>query len=268
MDDSAPPEETAREFDAASDAFDAVPFWERFGRLTAERAGLRPGWRVVDVCCGTGAAAIPAAAAVGPQGDVLGLDISGGMLARARAKAAARGLRNTEFRIGDLRATGLPAGCADAVLCCFGIFFVADQRAAAAELWRLLRPGGRLVVTTWGEELLEPALGRFMELLAAHGVAPPDGGSRPYAALTSTDGLERLLRSAGARDVACEYHTGTLTLGPGDWWRIAVGSGLRGFVDRLTPEVGAEVRRTVDAVLAADGIREVRLDVVTGVAQA
>jgi ubiquinone/menaquinone biosynthesis C-methylase UbiE len=81
----------AMTYDAAADSYDdpANTFWERFGRRTVERIGLRAGARVLDVCCGSGASALPAAAIVGPKGSVLGIDLSDGLLALARKKAIA-----------------------------------------------------------------------------------------------------------------------------------------------------------------------------------
>src|SRR5262245_22273382 len=88
----------AATYNAASDAYDdpANSFWERFGRSTVMRLGLRPGERVLDVCCGSGASALPAADMVGSEGSVLGVDLADRLLARARAKASARGLQNVE----------------------------------------------------------------------------------------------------------------------------------------------------------------------------
>src|SRR6185436_20213571 len=84
----------AATYNAASDFYDhaANTFWTRFGRRTVERLELTPGARVLDVCCGSGASAIPAAEAVGPTGSVLGVDLAQKLLALARAKAGARGL--------------------------------------------------------------------------------------------------------------------------------------------------------------------------------
>src|SRR5262245_26051877 len=89
-------------FNSASDAFDAPEnsFRERFGLRTVAHLGLASGERVLDVCCGSGASAIPAAHAVGPSGFVLGIDLADRMLERARAKALARGLRNVGFERG------------------------------------------------------------------------------------------------------------------------------------------------------------------------
>src|SRR5262249_42373616 len=128
---------------------------------TIARLGLRPGDRVLDVCCGSGASALPAAEAVGATGNVLGVDLADDMLSLARDKAQRCGHAHAEFRKGDLLNLGLPASSFDAVVCVFGIFFVPEMQAAARELWRLVRPGGRLAITTWGPRFLEPMNSRF-----------------------------------------------------------------------------------------------------------
>src|SRR5215467_5419422 len=86
-------------YNAAADFFDASPlsFWDYFGRRTIELASLPSGSRVLDVCCGTGASALPAAEAVGPTGHVIGVDLANQLLESARAKAARRRLGNIEL---------------------------------------------------------------------------------------------------------------------------------------------------------------------------
>jgi ubiquinone/menaquinone biosynthesis C-methylase UbiE len=76
-------------YNAAADHFDDGPlaFWDRYGRRTIERLALAVGASVLDVGCGSGASAIPAAATVGPQGRVLGVDLAERLLALARMKA-------------------------------------------------------------------------------------------------------------------------------------------------------------------------------------
>src|SRR5215208_3918687 len=68
----------ATTYNAASDFYDhpANTFWSRYGRRTVERLKLTPGARVLDVCCGSGASAIPAAESVGPSGSVTGIDLA------------------------------------------------------------------------------------------------------------------------------------------------------------------------------------------------
>jgi ubiquinone/menaquinone biosynthesis C-methylase UbiE len=142
----------ARAYGAAADHYNlpSLSFWDRFGAATVARLPLAPGQRVLDLCCGAGASALPAARAVGPGGQVLGVDLAAPLLELARARAAGEGLANVEFRLCDATRTQLPCGSFDAVVCVFGVFFVRDMTAFAAEMWRLVRPGGVLAVTTWG----------------------------------------------------------------------------------------------------------------------
>lgn len=81
---------------------------------------------------------------------MLGIDVADGLLALAREKAAREGLENVEFVHRDATATGLVSEGANVVVCVFGVFFAPDMAAFVAEMWRLVTPGGRLAVTTWG----------------------------------------------------------------------------------------------------------------------
>src|SRR5215510_10368537 len=100
----------ATTYNSAAEHFDDAPlaFWEVSGRCTVERLGLKPGFNVLDVGCGTGASALPAAEIVGPTGKVLGVDLADNLLDIGRMKAAQRQLQNVEFRLGDMTALGLP----------------------------------------------------------------------------------------------------------------------------------------------------------------
>jgi len=149
---------TAATYDAAADLFDAPvnAFWDRIGRRAVERMSLKRGAHVLDACCGSGASAIPAAEAVGPSGRVMGIDLAEKLLGLARAKTLRRGLAHADFRLGDIEALDLAAETFDAVICVFGIFFLPDMNAGVRRLWRLVRPGGQLAITTWGGRVFEP----------------------------------------------------------------------------------------------------------------
>src|SRR5262245_24327178 len=188
----------AATYNAAADHYDddANSFWERFGRATIERLRPAPGSRVLDVCCGSGASALPAAAMVGPTGSVLGVDLAANLLDRARRKALERGLGNAEFRIGDM--LDLPIGNErfDAVVCVFGVFFVPDMPAAVRSLWHAVRPGGSLAVTTWGPRFFEPATSAFWSSIRE---VRPDlyKGFNPWDRICDPDSLRALLREGG-----------------------------------------------------------------------
>jgi ubiquinone/menaquinone biosynthesis C-methylase UbiE len=111
-------------YNAAADFFDASPlsFWDYFGRRTIELASLPIGSRVLDVCCGTGASALPAEEVVGPTGNVIGVDLATQLLESARTKATQRRLGNIEFELGDMLALRFPDSSFDAVVCVFEFF--------------------------------------------------------------------------------------------------------------------------------------------------
>lgn len=147
-------------FDRASDSYDRVDvdYFGVFGQRLVEIAKIAPGERVLDVGCGRGAALFPAARAVGPTGNVIGIDLAPGMVARTRAEAAEQGLSRVTVRVGD--ATDHEY---DAVLSAFVLFFLPDLKPVLRRYLDALRPGGRVAISWWGED--DPRWGRFSKPL-------------------------------------------------------------------------------------------------------
>lgn len=114
-------------------------------------AALRPAERVLDVACGTGAAAFEAASRVSPGGQVVGVDLSARMVEAARARAKAARRRDVRFERMDAERLELPDGGFDAVLCVLGLMYVPQPERALAEMRRVLRSHGRIVLAVWGE---------------------------------------------------------------------------------------------------------------------
>lgn len=135
-------------YDAVSGAFARLS--ERFSTPLARRmislARLAGPERVLDVGTGTGIVALEAARALGAAGAVVGVDVSQGMLAEARARAAQAALGNLDFRRLDAEALDLPDRSFDAVTSLFALFHFSRPLAALREMRRVLRPDGRLVV--------------------------------------------------------------------------------------------------------------------------
>jgi ubiquinone/menaquinone biosynthesis C-methylase UbiE len=234
----------AATYDAASDHFDDEPlsFWDRIGRRTVERLALPPDGNVLDVGCGTGASALPAAQAVGPNGLVIGVDLSARLLDRARDKAKALGRSNVEFLCADMTSLGYPDGHFDAVVSVFSIFFVPDMEGLVRELWRMVRPGGKLAVTTWGPRIFEPAYSRW---LAAINAERPDlySAFNPWDRITDVQSVRRLLQDGGIANPEVDAEDSFQALRSAeDWWIIALGSGLRWVIDQMGPEVAARVK--------------------------
>jgi ubiquinone/menaquinone biosynthesis C-methylase UbiE len=258
-----------RTYTSAADRFTApqLSFWDRWGSETVARLGLRPGGQVLDLCSGAGASAIPAAHAVGPSGRVVGVDVSQALLDLARARADGEGLGNLELRCTDALATGYADAEFDAVVCVFGVFFVPDMVGFIAEMWRMVRPGGTLAITTWGPGWLEPASSMFWDAVRA--VEPSlYKGFNPWDEITEPVALVDLFERAGIEGATAEPAAGTQPLArPEDFWVMVLGGGLRATVDALAPAQRERVREEVLARVRDDALTGVHVDVVLGSAR-
>jgi SAM-dependent methyltransferase len=140
-------------------------------RAFVDRLALRPGERVLDVACGTGNLAIPAARAFAR---VTGVDIAANLVAQARLEARAAGCA-VAFDIGDAEDLPYPDGQFDTTVSMFGAMFAYRPERAGAELVRVTRAGGRVAMANWVPE------GFIGKLLRAHTslVPPPPGVPSP-----------------------------------------------------------------------------------------
>jgi demethylmenaquinone methyltransferase/2-methoxy-6-polyprenyl-1,4-benzoquinol methylase len=113
---------------------------------------LRPGDTVLDLACGTGLNFSYLTERLGPDGRVVGVDLTRAMLQRAQRKLVGRGWKHVTLLEGDAAHLPLASDSCDAVLCSYGMVIIPDYRRALAEAVRVLKPGGRLA-------LLEPQRG-------------------------------------------------------------------------------------------------------------
>jgi arsenite methyltransferase len=150
---------------------------------------LKPGETVLDLGSGGGIDVFLAARRVGPSGHVIGVDMTPAMLERARAAAARQGFANVEFREGRLEALPVADGSVDAVTSNCVINLVPDKKAVFREVARVLRPGGRLVIS---DIVLDGPLPKAIEadLLAYSGCVSGALRREAYFALLGAAGLQ------------------------------------------------------------------------------
>lgn len=166
-------------------------------------ADVRPGHRVLDVACGTGVLARAAKRAVGRDGAVVGLDVNGGMLTVARAKAP-----GIDWQRGAAEALPFPADSFDRGVSQFGLMFFDDRCRAISEMLRVVRPGGTVAAAVWGPLHATPGYAAVAEVLAdLFGAAVAESIRAPYS-LGDADALRSLFADAGARDVSVRTVTG------------------------------------------------------------
>jgi ubiquinone/menaquinone biosynthesis C-methylase UbiE len=166
--------------------------FSQWGPVLCDAANIRPGQRVLDVACGTGALTVAAVSRVSPGGAVIGLDANPEMLAVARRKHA-----DIEWRDGRAEALPFADASFDAVMSQFGLMFFDDRAAALREMQRVLRPGGHMAVAVCGALERSPgyaALAALLERLFGQRVA--DAFRAPFV-LGDAAALRALCGDAG-----------------------------------------------------------------------
>jgi ubiquinone/menaquinone biosynthesis C-methylase UbiE len=246
-------------FDALSATYDnvGVDFFGPIAHGLVEALAPTSGETWIDVGCGRGAVLLEAASRVAP-GAAVGLDISPAMVDAARALASARGLPDVEVLVDDAQDPAYSEGLADVVSSSLVLFFLTDPAAALVSWRRLLRPGGRLGVTTFGgtdprwqevDDVFDPFLPPQMR------DARTSGNLGPFA---SDAGMERLLADAGYTEVRTVATSVPVRFDDAQhWYDFSWSTGQRAMWSAVPevsrPEVRAECERRLMAHAAADG---------------
>ena len=255
----------AETFDHTADEYDqlGVDFFGTFGQWLVDAAELGPGDRVVDLGCGRGAATFPAAAAVGPDGRVLAVDLAPRMVELLRADAAARGAEHIEVRLADVQDVQLD-GPFDCVLAAFVLFFMTDAADALRRYHELLRPDGRIAISTFfGDDERWLWLRELREMVPSEARPPVAARSGPFG---SADTLHALLADNGfseTRSVEREHRT--LFQDAEHWVRWSYSNGNRAVWDRIPAARAAEAhsfaRARIEEMVQQHGAIELRTGV-------
>jgi ubiquinone/menaquinone biosynthesis C-methylase UbiE len=244
-------------FETIADDYDqsGVPFFAPTAQGLVDALDPRPGERALDIGCGRGAATILLARAVLPSGSLDAVDLSPAMVAHTRALLAAEG-HAVRTAVMDAADPDLSAASYDVVASSLVLFFLSDP-AAALERWvRLVAPGGRIGLTTFGEE--HPVWTRLNALFRPW--LPPAMLDPklvdPEGPFTTDAGMENLLRDAGATEVRTVTRRLDVPWGDVEGWKtFSLSTGQRA----MWSMVPAEERDGLEAE-AAEILQDARDD--------
>jgi SAM-dependent methyltransferase len=168
------------------------------GEWLVEALDPQPGETVLELAAGVGDTGFAAARRLGASGRLITTDFSEPMLEAARRRADELGVTNAEFRALDAERMDLDDGSIDGVLCRWGYMLMANPGAALAETRRVLRDGGRVAFSVWGDPERNLWASIPSRVLLDHtGAQPPDPSSPGIFAMASEQRTRDLLEGAG-----------------------------------------------------------------------
>jgi ubiquinone/menaquinone biosynthesis C-methylase UbiE len=219
------------------------------------RTNVEHGERVIDIGCGCGSTTIELARRVGPKGDVVGVDVSAPMLARARERVRAG--MPIEFVEADATVYRFPPGRTDLLCSRFGVMFFAEPASSFANLRTALRPGGRLVFACWREPQENPWMAVPLMQVYKHVPNLPESGPEdpgPFS-FARADRVRRILNQAGFSAIALEPVDLVIDLAIGRGLDAALATALEigpasRALDGQPPEVSEAAARSIRAALA------------------
>jgi SAM-dependent methyltransferase len=241
-------------FDRAAGDYDgpALRFLDHAARTLVDDARIASGDRVLDLATGTGKVAASAARLAGPGG-VVGLDLSAGMLQQARRNVEDLGVRLVQ---GDVETLPFRRGRFDVVLMGFGISFLPAPIATFREIRRVLRPHGRVGLSTTAHDCFAPLMEVFLDALVRAGMPRPRPPHDAWRAVDRPEHLAHVLERAGFKERHARRVELTTSLpDPLEFWSLLRGSAWRGTIDRL-PQASRDAVRS-ELVAGAEGLRQV-----------
>ena len=152
-------------------------FFSHFGKRLVDHMHFPHGARVLDVATGRGAVLFPATECVGPEGKIVGVDFSSGMISETAAEVVQAGIGNVLMHQMNAEQLEFPDDSFDTVLCGLSLWFFPNPNRALKEFFRVLRPGGHVGLTTFAKD--SPIQQIYVPALRRHLPPPKDGEPAP-----------------------------------------------------------------------------------------
>jgi SAM-dependent methyltransferase len=209
-------------------------FFQYFGKQVVDFALIPSGAKVLDVATGRGAVLFPAAEKVGQQGEVIGIDYSKGMVEETNAELGAKGVENAKVLWMDAEQLEFADNSFDVVFCSFALFFFPHPGGALGEFRRVLKSGGRLIVSTWGEG---DARWEWLLVLRRQSASQQPQPPGAESSFDTPKSLKEALDQAGFADIEVdEVAHEFLYTSAEEWWATQWSHGGRIFLERMPSE--------------------------------
>lgn len=205
-------------------------FFNYFAERLIEQSSIASGNKVLDVACGKGAILFPAAQAVGPKGEIVGIDLSSQMINQTLKKIKHNQLDWVKVKQMDAENLSFLDSIFDIVFCGFALFFFPNKNKAINEFKRILKPNGDLAVSIWGKSnsLLNPWVKEQAKEMGAKKIIS-------IKSLNDKEALYKLLKNANLSDIKIVEESKTFYHEtPQAWWESLFSRGARAEIEQLS----------------------------------
>jgi len=234
----------------------SLRFFFFFSDKLVDYAKIKPNQKVLDIATGTGMVALAAAQRLRNSGHVHAIDLSENMIKQAQGNLKQAGLDNVDFHVMDAEDLEFKSNYFDVITCSYGLFFMPDMSAALKSWLRVLKPGGKLIFTSFAPSAFQPLTETFMQNLAEYDIVPP---TPRWLQLAEEDLCKQILVDNGfeapqVTQAQLGYHLGEFN----HWWEVIQSAGYRGLYEQLPQEHRTEFeakhRVEIDKHKTKDGI--------------
>ena len=233
-----------KSFDDVATKYDEIAFFKISARHVVDMIKRHKGdapLDVLDVACGTGNVVLECAACM-PTSTFDAVDISEGMLAKAKANAREQNLVNIDFHLQDVT-QHIPEKKYDVVTCAYALFFLPDAHRVLASLVRFLKPNGIVIFTSFTAKAFTPSSAILLPLLRKYGSPSAQAYDMDkWENLKHTKDIEHLCTLAKVQTPKIETKTIRYGMSLDEWWELLNNTGYKGMLMELSTEDYAHVK--------------------------
>lgn len=245
-------------FDLVATKYDnpSLRFFSSSADKLVDIANITPQQKVLDIATGTGVVALAIAQRLQNDGRIQAIDLSEKMIQQAQAKLKQAGCDNIDFHVMDAENLDFESNTFDVITCSYGLFFIPDMSAALKSWLRVLKPGGKLIFTSFAPSAFQPLSDIFIKNLAEFDVVPP---TPRWLQLAEEDLciqilLENGFESPEVTQAQLGYHLTDFS----GWWEAVQSAGYRGLYEQLAEEHRSEFKAThkveVEKIATKEGL--------------
>ena len=231
--------EIARMFSRASTTYDHVGprFFSYFGKKLVEFGAPHQGSRVLDIACGRGAVLFPAAEVVLDSGEVVGIDISPGMITQVRRDIRKNNVGNVHVHVMDAEDLDFDGSTFDVVFCGLCLFFFPNLDRALSEIYRVLKPGGAMVASTFKKDKPDELTHEWEQLHKSFKDVITEVPQTETANLNTVREIKTRFGAAGFGNIRVVTRRKTFYYKDEEqWWQTAWSHGYRAYLERIPEE--------------------------------